>query len=336
MSQTLVLTGITGFIAKNVALNALNRGHSVRGTLRSPRRADEVRAALAPHLTDRAALDRLSFHVADLGGIGGWAEAMAGADALLHTASPFPLAQPKDEQELIRPAVEGTTRVLRAALAAGIRRAVLTSSTAAVLDERKQGEQDERDWCQPDLPTTSAYSKSKVLAEQAAWEIAGATDLALTTINPGLVLGPPLDAQYGSSLNLVLRLLKGKDPALPLIGFPVVDVRDIAEMHLRALEQPETAGQRFIGSAGSLSMPQMAAILKAAYPQRRIPTRTAPRWLLRVMALWDAEVRTILPQVGMIPSVSSTAARRDLRMDFIPADQALLASAAWLIEQGQV
>ena len=179
--QLALITGVSGFIAKHIALRFLQAGWSVRGTLRSMDRAAEVCRALAPQL-DSKALAGLSFAVADLTRDAGWAEAAAGAHVLIHTASPFPMAQPKDPNDLVQPAVEGTRRALRAAYAAGIRRAVVTSSTIAVLNENKLGLQDEADWCDLTAPGTSAYAMSKTLAERAAWEFASkdAPDMALT------------------------------------------------------------------------------------------------------------------------------------------------------------
>ncbi len=295
-----------------------------------------MRAALAPHLSDAAALDRLTFHPADLERDEGWAEVMVGATALIHCASPFPLAQPKDEQALIRPAVEGTTRVLTAAHAAGLGRVVLTSSTVAVLNDGKDALQDEADWCDTSLPGTTAYARSKTLAEKAAWALARDKGLALTTINPGLVVGPPLDGHFGSSLDLILRILKGRDPILPPIGFPMVDVRDVAEMHLRALDRPETAGKRFIAAAGSMTLADVGRLFKTAYPTRRIPTREAPRAVLRLLALVDPALRSILPKLGRLERVSNLRASREMGMTFIPVAEALKASADWLVTNGKV
>ena len=236
MAETVLLTGVSGFIAKHVALKLLNAGYNVRGTVRRLDRAAEIKAALQPYLSENAG--QLSLVQADLESDAGWAEAMSGITAPVHTASPFPIAQPKDPAVVIRPAVEGTERVLKAAAAAGVTRVVLTSSTVAILNEAKADTlQDEADWCDVHLPSTTPYAKSKTLAERAAWEVAKARGLKLTTINPGLVLGPPLDEHYGSSLGLIERFLKGKDPMLPALGFPIVDVRDVAEMHLRALQR---------------------------------------------------------------------------------------------------
>ncbi len=333
---TVLLTGITGFIAKHVALQLLQAGHTVRGTARSPSRLTEVQAALAPHLP-AGARDRLSVVRADLMSDDGWAEAARGCEVLMHTASPFPIRQPTDADELVRPAVDGTLRAMRAAHAAGITRMIVTSSVAAVFDERKGGTQDESDWLDPDAPGTVPYSLSKLRAEQAAWAFAkDHPGVALTTINPALVLGPPLDRHYGSSLGLVERIMKGRDPANPPFGLGIVDVRDVARMHCLAMDLPATAGRRYIASAGSLWFADMARILKEAWPDRRIATRTAPVWLLRILALWDAEIRSILPRMGQIDRVSNARAREEMGMTFIPADQALRDAAAWLVANAAV
>ena len=330
-----LLTGVSGFIAKHVALKLLNAGYAVRGTLRRMDRADEVRAALAPYLTEQSG--ELSFVQADLESDAGWAEAFQGVSALVHTASPFPLSQPKDPAQVIRPAVEGTERVLKAAAAAGVTRVVLTSSTVAVLNEAKPDTlQDEADWCDTHLPSTTAYAKSKTLAERAAWEIAKARGLKLTTINPGFVVGPPLDEHYGSSLGLVERILKGRDPMMPPFGFPMVDVRDVAEMHLRALQRPETIGRRYIAASGSMAMTDMGRTLKAAYPTRRIPTREAPQFVIRALSLFDPQIKAILPKLGHLERVSNARAVSELGMEFIAPKAALLASADWLVKHGKI
>lgn len=330
-----LLTGVSGFIAKHVALKLLNAGFDVRGTLRRMDRADEVRTALAPYLTEHAG--QLTFTQADLEADAGWADAFQGVTALVHTASPFPITQPKDPATVIRPAVEGTERVLKAAAAAGVTRVVLTSSTIAVLNEAKPDTlQDEADWCDVHLPSTTAYAKSKTLAERAAWEIAKARGLKLTTINPGFVVGPPLDEHYGSSLGLVERILKGRDPMMPPIGFPLVDVRDVAEMHLRALQRPETMGRRYLSASGSMAMVDMGRTLKAAYPTRRIPTREAPKPLVRLLSLFDPAIKSILPKLGHLDRVSNARAVKEMGMEFIAPKAALLASADWLVKHGKI
>lgn len=166
--------------------------------------------------------------------------------------------------------------------------------------------------------------------------IAKARGLALTTVNPGFVIGPPLDAQFGSSLGLVRRILKGGDPMMPALGFAMVDVRDVAEMHLRALQRPETAGKRYLAVAGSMWLAEAGKVLKAAHPARRIPTRTAPNFVVRVLALFDREMRAALPGLGHLPLASNARAGAEMGMSFIAPDRSLRDTADWMLRTGVV
>ena len=338
MPDTVLLTGISGFIAKHIALKLLNAGYTVRGTVRKLDRAEEVRLALRPHLTDPAALDRLTFTACDLESDIGWDAAMAGITAVIHTASPFPTTSPKDVMVLICPAVEGTLRVLKAARKAGVMRMVQTSSYVAVGHRADGHVHDETDWLAPDAPGNTAYAKSKVLAERAAWDFVGGEGqgMALTVINPGFVLGPPLDANFGDSIGIVRRILRGKDPMIPDLYFTVVDVRDVAEMHLRALQRPETAGKRYLAVAGTLSFADMARVLKAAYPDRRVPTRTAPTVLIRLLALFDPQIKAIVPILGRVERATSARAQSEMGMRFISPEGAVRAAGDWLVQNKAV
>lgn len=331
MAQTVLLTGISGFIAKHVAVKLLNAGYNVRGSLRNLARADEVRAALGPHLLPKVDLSNLSFVALDLTSDEAWAGAMTGVSALIHIASPFPIEQPANTDDLIRPAVDGTLRALTAARAAGVMRVVLTSSTVALIDPLHRGLMNETTWCDPEAPNTSAYTKSKTLAEAAAWAFASQQGMSLTVVNPGFVMGPPLDHHYGSSISVIARLLRGKDPMLPNIGFAVVDVRDVAEVHLRALQSPSSTGKRFPCVAGMMTLADMCKVLKRAYPKRRIATRNAPMFILRFMAKFDPQLRAFLREIGQSHTVSNYRTRTDLDMRFISSEGALRASADWLI-----
>jgi dihydroflavonol-4-reductase len=335
MAEKVLVTGITGFIAKHVALKLLQSGYEVRGTVRQLGRAQEVRESFRGHLKCEE-VGHLMINEAHLEADDGWASAMAGVDAVIHMASPFPIEQPADAQVLIRPAVDGTLRVLRMAKAAGVRRVIVTSSVAAVMDSARPGLQDERHWCDPDSPRTSAYGKSKMLAERAAWDFAREHGIDLTVINPGLVFGPPLDAHYGASVGVVKRVLRGLDPMMPQMGLVLVDVRCVAEMHLRALQRPQTAGRRYIAAAGTMTLPDLARLLKQTYPKRRIPTMRAPYWVLWLWSLWDAQVQAIMPDLGTLPQVSNAAAVRDLGITFRPPAEAVKATADWLIKAGEV
>jgi dihydroflavonol-4-reductase len=314
----------------------LARGHGVRASVRNPARAKDLRATL-----DQSQRDRVEFVTLDLTRDDGWTEAAAGCAAIVHTASPFPLSQPKDADDLIRPAVDGTLRALRAARDAGVGRVVLTSSIAAITSsDLPPGRtlDDERDWTDPDHPTAGAYVRSKMLAERAAWDFVRdeAPGIALTALNPGFVLGPIRGDHVGSSVGLVQRLMRGKDPMLPRMGFPVVDVRDVATAHARALTRPATQGKRYVLAAGSLWFAQMGRILKAAHPDRRIPTRTAPDLLIRALALFDADLRAAARLLGTCDHLDAGAARHDLGIDFIAPEEALRATAADLLAKGLV
>lgn len=338
MPRTVFVTGASGFIAKHIVLELLKAGNNVRGSVRSPAKADEVRAAMVAHLGAGADLDtRLSLVELDLTSDRGWETALGGVDALVHTASPFPAASPRDENDLIRPAVDGTLRALRAAHAAKIRRVVVTSSVAAIYAKKQVPDvatYDESDWTDPESPAASTYVRSKTLAERAAWDyVDDAGDIALTTINPSLVLGPPLDGHFGTSLDLVRRILSGKDPALPRLGLEIVDVRDIARMHVAALNTPESEGKRVIGSAGFMWLGDMAEFLKSSCPERRITTRQAPNWFIRLFALFDSSVRTIVPVLGKRLVTDNSRARTLFDMSFLPVEDSLRASADYLISR---
>lgn len=339
--QTVFLTGASGFIAKHIVLKLLNAGYCVRGSVRSLSRSDEIRDAVRPHLDDADKLDeRLSFVALDLGSDDGWDGVMDGCSALLHTASPFPQEQPENEDDVTRPAVEGTVRALRAADAAGIDRVVLTSSVAAMAHgplAAGKTAYDESDWSEDYHPTQNAYGRSKTQAEKAAWAFVAndAPMMKLTTINPGLVAGPALDGTIGTSLEVIERILKGTDPMQPRFGLPIVDVRDVADMHVKALKTPASDGQRVLASDTFLWMVDIARIIKAAHPNRSIRTREAPDFLLKFMALFDPSIKSILPSLGVELNVSNAHAKEIFAMTFISAKEAVLASCESLIAFGR-
>ncbi|PRY93435.1 dihydroflavonol-4-reductase [Hasllibacter halocynthiae] len=339
LPDLILLTGITGFLAHRIALDLLNAGHAVRGSLRSMDRAGTVRDALRPHLDDPDCLERLEFVLLDLSRDDGWTEAAKGCEAILHTASPFPLEQrPKDPQAVIGPAVGGTVRALRAAKAAGARRVVLTSSTAAVANGPDPGggrPRDERDWSTEGHPGANAYVLSKTRAERAAWNEARRADLDLTVINPGFVLGPLLADEGGTSVAVAERLLKGRDPMLPDLTFEAVDVRDVSRAHLAALAGPSTVGRRYVCQSGPLSFVEMARIAREEAPGRRIPSRQAPNWLVRLLARFDPALKGIVPTLGRRQAVSSDRARAELGIDFIPPQEAARATFRALLALGR-
>ncbi len=337
MTKVLV-TGASGYIAKHIVLQLLQAGYEVRASVRSPDRADQILRAVKSHLniTTDAALP-LTFVELDLNRDKGWAAALQDIDVLMHTASPFPIDTPVDDEELIRPAVDGTRRALGAAVENGVKRIVLTSSTAAVV-YRAPIEAglpfDESHWSVPHHPACNAYGKSKTLAEMAAWEFVEthATGCDFTTINPGLAIGPALDDRIGTSLQVVQRLLLAKDPALPKIGFACVDVRDVAAAHVRAIDRPATFGKRILAVSEFVWFHELATILSTAYPDRRIPTRLAPAWMIKSLALFNRRVRAVVPNLGVEFNISNQRAIDLLGINFLEPEKSILESARFLIE----
>jgi len=336
-----LLTGASGYIGKHITLQLLTQGYEVRASVRNKAKADEVRAAMSAHLPEGFKLDKkLSFVELDLESDKGWPKALEGMDVLIHSASPFPIASPKDENDLVRPAVEGTLRALKAAHKAGVKRVILTSSVAAIYGSdlpAGKTEFDETMWSDPNHPIGKiAYNKSKTLAEKAAWDYiqSEAKEIQLTTINPVLVAGAPLDKNFGASVSVVERLMNGKDPVLPDMSFGIVDVKDVAKMHVLVIKNKAAYGQRFIANAGSRTFIQMAKALKAAFPTRKIPTGQAPTLLIRFLALFDGEIKAVLPGLGKHINPSSKKAETVLGISFIPVETSLIETGKFLSDNG--
>src|SRR5947209_11252503 len=280
---TVLVTGGTGFLGGWCARELVRRGYTVRTTVRNLRRADDVRASFAAAGVETG--ERLSIVPADLGADDGWADAVAGCDYVLHVASPFPSAQPKDPDELILPACDGALRVLGASLDAGVQRVVLTSSVAAVRHSRAPSAvapYDETDWTDPDDLRRTPYTRSKTIAERAVWDRVRAVgaDSRLATVNPGAIIGPVLGDDRSYSLQAIERLLNGM-PAMPRLGFTFVDVRDVADLHIRAMTAGEAGGERFLAVDRFLRMQDVGRILRERLgpAAAKVPTRVAPNLL---------------------------------------------------------
>ena len=332
---TTLVTGGTGFLGGWCVAQALERGHDVRTTVRDLKRESTVRQAVTNAGVDAG--DRLSVLPADLTSDDGWAEAVAGCDYVLHVASPFPPEQPKDPDELIVPARDGALRVLRAALDAGVKRVVMTSSVAAVRGSRESSESapfTESDWTDGDDTERTPYVRSKTIAEQAAWELvreAGAED-RLAVVNPGAIIGPPLSADRSTSLQAIQRLLDGM-PAMPRLGFTFVDVRDVADLHLRAMTDPAAGGERFIAADRFLWTPEVAAVIRDRLGDAapKVPTRVAPNLLVRAMALVDAGIRPYMSDLGKRQWMSSEKARGTLGWEPRPIEDSIEDTARALL-----
>ena len=341
--RKVLLTGASGYIGKHITLELINQGYEVRASVRSLSRAQEVRDAVAPYVTSGIDLTKkLTFVELDLEKDSGWSDALNGIDVLMHTASPFPIASPKNEDDLIRPAVQGTLRALAAAKDAGVKRVVLTSSNAAVYGYDLPKDVvafDETMWTDVNLPIGKvAYTKSKTLAEMAAWDYVkkSASEIQLTTINPVLVLGAPLDNNFGSSISVVERILQGKDPLLPDLRFGIVDVKDVARMHVQSIENKATFGERILACSETLSFIDIAKILKSAYPKSNTKTGKAPTFLIKFLSNFDGDIKAVLPLLGKTMVTSNAKATRILGMKFIPAEVSVLDSASFLLKRSAV
>jgi dihydroflavonol-4-reductase len=294
MRDRVLLTGITGYIGQHCAAELLREGYDVVGTIRSRAKSEATRAALARV----APVDGLRFAEADLLSDAGWNEAMNGCTFAMHVASPFAMAAPRDENELIAPAVEGTKRVIAAARHAGVKRLVLTSSTVAMVTGKESGKYGPDSWSDVE-GAIGAYAKSKTLAERAAWKAVEGGAMELVVINPGGVFGPSLGAKIdGQSVAMMTDMIAGKVPMIPDVAMGMIDVRDVARLHVRALTAPGVAGKRFIAaSAEPVEMATLASVLRGA-GYAKVPSRRAPSFMLRFMGLFDREARGMVPFLG--------------------------------------
>lgn len=324
MSSDLVLvTGASGYVAGHCMLRLLHDGYRVRGTLRSLKRASEVRLWLTKARGGIDPGDAWSFVEAELTNPNGWDAAMEGVRYVLHVASPIPSTMPKDPDDLIVPAREGTLNVMRAASRASVRRVVQTSSSSAILYGRDDPHPHlftEADWTDPDHKDNVPYTRSKTIAERAAWAELPELPRPLewVAVNPGLVLGPVLDKDSSASVLIVAKLLKGEIPGLPRFGYGIVDVRDLADLEVRAMTAPQAAGQRYIGSGPFISMSEIAEVLKDRLGDkaRKVPTRKLPDWVVRLVGLFDSEVRGQVFELGKVRRLSSAKAEKDLGWSF--------------------
>jgi nucleoside-diphosphate-sugar epimerase len=339
MSNPILVTGGSGFIGSHCILQLLAAGHQVRTTVRSLKREGDVRAMLK----EGGAVpgDRLSFFAADLENDAGWPEAVAGCEYALHVASPFPASVPKHEDELIVPAREGALRVLRASRNAGVKRVVLTSSFAAIGygQEPRQKPFDETNWTDPNASDVLPYAKSKTLAERAAWDFIAKEggNLELSVVNPVGVFGPVLGPDYSTSILFVQRMMDGAVPGCPQLYFGAVDVRDVSDLHVRAMTEPAAKGERFLAVAGDfLSVLDMAKILKRRMgaAAKRVPTRELPNWLVRLAALRDPAVKQILPELGKHKNGTNEKAKRLLSWSPRSNEESIVATAESLLRLG--
>ncbi len=292
--EKVLVTGITGYIGEHCAAALLREGYEVVGTVRSLAKADATRKAISKV----AQTDNLSFVEADLLSDKGWEVAMQGCSYVLHVASPFFLKEPQNENELIAPAVDGTLRVIKAAKSAEVKRLVLTSSTFAIIAGKETGKYGPQDWSDTNK-NIGAYAKSKTLAERAAWAEVKGSNLELTVINPGAVFGPPIGSKDGAqNVAMMADMIAGKMPMIPDMAMGMVDVRDVAKLHIAAMTKSGASGKRFIAcTAEPIEMSTVTQVLRDA-GYSKAPARKAPTFLLKFMGIFDKQVKGMLPFIG--------------------------------------
>jgi len=337
--NTVLVTGGTGFVASHCILQLLQQGYPVKTTIRSLSRKEDVLAMMreggitAPY--------HLEFVEADLNSDAGWDEAARGCQYVLHVASPIGHT-PKDENEMIRPAVDGTLRVLKAARDAGVKRVVLTSNFGAVGFSHTDTSKviTEESWTDPNQKDLSTYNKSKILAERAAWDFIKREGgkLELVAINPTAIFGPPLSA--GASGNYLLKMvLSGSMKRIPNITLGIADVRDVADLHIRAMTNPRAAGERFLALSGVItSLPEIAQLLKARLgpAARNVSTKRLPDWIIKISALFNRRAKEVVPLLGRYREASNAKAREILGWQPRSNEETLLATAKSLIKFGDI
>ncbi|HTX47974.1 MAG TPA: NAD-dependent epimerase/dehydratase family protein [Caulobacteraceae bacterium] len=330
MSQTVLVTGGSGFVAGWTIVELLRRGYEVRTTVRHMAKEAAVRRAVAPQVD---ADERLSVVAADLTADAGWDAAAAGCQYVLHIASPMGAAG-LSEDELIAAARDGTLRVLRAAVAAGVTRIVATSSTAACTPPKPMDRAiDEHDWTDPDEPGLAAYRRSKTLAERAAWEFMAGQPTTFATLLPGAIFGPVLAREHLSSVGILKRLLEGEPPALPRLGFNVTDVRDLAQMHVAAMTSEAAASERFIVLGEALWYAEIAQTLRERLgaAAAKVPTANMPDIVAKGLAVASPQMKALLPLLGRTQKFSADKARRVLGYAPRPARDTVSDAGASLV-----
>lgn len=338
-NKKVLLTGITGFLGSHTAIQLLEKGYHVTGTLRDMKRAESIKKIISQHTT---VSDNLAITQADITNAAVWLQLTEGMDYVQHIASPFPPKLPKHEDELILPAKNGMLNVLRAASANKVKRVVITSSSSAITYGRpgnETGLYNESDWTNEQSKTDlTPYFKSKTIAEKAAWDFMkdDTSGMSISVICPGAILGPVLESDFGTSANIIIKMLDGSMPAVPDIGFDLVDVRSVADLLIRGMEMEQAANQRYIGSAGFLKFKDVATILQEAYPQRKIPHRMLIDWLVRLFSIFDGTLKPVLLDLGIERKLDHSKAQLKLNWQPKSLKEAVLSCAASVIELGIV
>ncbi len=329
MSKTVLLTGVSGYIGLHCAKILLENGYNVVGSVRTENKANEVKSTLK---SASVSIKNLSFAHLDLNYDNGWDSALSNCDFVMHMASPFTVENPKNEMDMLGPAVDGTLRVLKAAKKNGVKRVVLTSSTVAIMGGKKTGTITPEEWTDLNSKNISTYFKSKTLAEQAAWDFinnqSGDPTLELVSINPGGVFGPPLGTNIsGASMSMIVKILGGKIPMVPNTSFPMVDVRDVAYLHVAALTEPKAANQRFLATEKEGRSFQSICQLLLDNGYKGPSTKLAPNFMLKFLANFDREAKGMLTMLDMNLNADNSKTMEVFDWTPIPFEKTLLETA---------
>ena len=329
--DTVLVTGISGYIGAHVAQKLIEQGYRVRGTVRSLGKGQRILKAMGEHGVDISAIDLVQ---ANLASDEGWKGAVAGCRFVQHIASPFPLDAPRDREALVPEARAGAMRVVEHALAAGAERVVMTSSMVAMMGRPGRGEHEtvrESDWSDPDWKPLTAYPVSKTRAERAVWDYAKAHGLEerVVTVCPGLVVGPDPFDNGGASLGLIEAMMTGEFPFVPKIAYPIVDVRDCAAIHVAAMTAPGAGGRRLMAASETLWFRDVAQVLKEGFPSnRKLPRGEAPNWVIKGLSIFDDRVKGVLPDLGVFHEADSAYVTSLTQVKPRPIRPSLLEAAA--------
>lgn len=340
MNELVLVTGISGYIARHVARELLVRGYQVRGTVRSMGKADAVKRDLANAGADTS---QLTFIEADLESDNNWDEAVKGCSFIQHIASPFPLEQPADREALVPAARAGAQRVLAAGFAQNVKRIVMTSSMVSMMGKPGKGAEmtvTEDDWTQPTWRLLTAYAVSKTKAELSAWEYAKVQgfESKLTVINPGFVLGPAIGPSFGASLNLIQQMMAGEFSRAPKVAYPIVDVRDVAELHLEAMIKQKAKGRRLIAASNTLWMKDISAVVRENFPVegKKTPKGEIPNFIVRIVSLFDDRIKAVIPDLGTFHTADGGYVSEITGVKFRPAEESIVDSVQFLIDSNRL
>jgi len=338
MTDLVLVTGMSGFIASHVTAKLLEQGFAVRGTVRNKKKGQRIVDALAAKGFDTSKLELVE---ANLSQDSGWKAAVQDCRFVQHIASPFPLDAPSDREALVPAARAGAMRVIEQAIGAGAERIVMTSSMVAMMGQPGRGAHmliKEDDWSDPEWKPLTAYPVSKTRAERAVWDYVEAQNVKprLTTVCPGLVLGPDTYDNGGASLAIITGLFGGQFPMLPRIAYPIIDVRDCASLHVKAMIAPDAGGRRLMAASDTLWVSGITEVLRAAYPNTKLPKRVMPNFLVKFAGIFDSSVKGIVPDVGTFHQADAAYVSSLTGVMPRPAKEAILAAAESLIANGNV